>query len=60
MITEIKIYPETNTVQVISEEGAVQFTAEGDVLGELLIACEGEVSKTLDVKEEMEVEEVSE
>ena len=53
MITEIKIYPETDTVQVISEEGAVQFTAEGGLLDALLIACEAEVSKILDAKEEM-------
>ena len=54
MITEIKIYPETNTVQVISEDGAVQFTAENDVLDLLLVTCELEVSKILDAKEEME------
>ena len=57
MITEIKIYPETNSVQVISTEGAVQFTAENDVLDLLLVTCELEVSKILDTNEENEASE---
>ena len=47
MITEIKIYPETNSVQVISTEGAVQFTTAPEDLTTILAQCQDKLDSVL-------------